>query len=161
MPPGAAPCPDPQVEQARRVKARYPGMPTVVYVAADGASPLYDAMLPLFQDWERYKGFFYLNSDGTPYKPHYKCAIGTTHSGAPNGVKAAGCMDVRWNFYNASARESVKTAGKIRHGCGFIVLGYVSVSTRAPHGVYVWRTHTTPIQPASNLAVSGSDRHST
>lgn len=56
-------------------------------------------------DWERYKGFFYLNSDGEPYSIRYKCAIGTTHSGASNGRKAEGCEVLDWNFYNESARE--------------------------------------------------------
>jgi hypothetical protein len=95
-----------QVEQARRVKERYPGMPTAVYWPADGAQPLYDAELPLFQNFERFKGFFFLNSSGLPLQPlRYKCAIGTTHSGSAAGVKQWGCQLLQWNFYNESAKE--------------------------------------------------------
>ena len=78
---------------------------TVVYMPSDGASPLFDAMLPLFDDWDRYRGFFYLDGAGAAYSTRYKCAIGTTHSGADNGRKAKGCEVLDWNFYNASARE--------------------------------------------------------
>jgi hypothetical protein len=94
-----------QVEQARRVKERYPGMPTVVYVPGDGAQPLYDAELALFEDFERYSGFFYLNATGGPLKRDWKCAINTTHSGEPSGRRAMGCEMLHWNFYNASAKE--------------------------------------------------------
>ena len=94
-----------QVEQARRVKQRYPTMPTVVYVPGDGAQPMYDADLPLFEDFERYKGFFYLNATGGPLKRSWKCAINTTHSGSAAGVRGPGCELLHWNFYNASARE--------------------------------------------------------
>jgi len=94
-----------QVEQARRVKQRWPGLPTVIYVPGDGAQPMYDAMLPLFADFESYKGFFCLDAAGNALKKGWKCAINTTHSRAANGVRYPGCMDLHWNFYNASAVE--------------------------------------------------------
>ena len=94
-----------QFEQVQRVKERYPHMPCVLYVPSDGASPLFDAMLPLFEDFQRYKNFFYLNASGEPYKIRYKCAINTTHSGSSTGVKAKGCEVLDWNFYNTSARD--------------------------------------------------------
>ena len=94
-----------QVEQARRVKQRWPGKPTAIYVPGDGAQPLYDAMLPLFEKFEHYKGFFYLDAAGMPLKKQWKCAINTTHSGAANGVRGPGCELLHWNFYNSSAKE--------------------------------------------------------
>jgi hypothetical protein len=68
-----------QVEQARRVKQRYPSMPTVVYMPGDGAQPMYDAELPLFDEFERFKGFFYLNADGEPLNVGYKCGTECPH----------------------------------------------------------------------------------
>ena len=93
-----------QVEQARRVKERYPRMPTVVYVPSDGVQPMYDADLPLFQDFQRFQDFFYLNASGSPLVRH-KCAIGTHKSGSPDGQQAFGCEVWNWNFYNASAKD--------------------------------------------------------
>jgi hypothetical protein len=86
-----------QIEQAKRVKARYPSTPTFVYLPIVDAQPYYDSEAPLFADRDRYADFFYLNGSGALYPPttHHKCM----------SKDEPKCLCTQWNFFNATANS--------------------------------------------------------
>mmetsp|Transcript_16974 Transcript_16974/g.44202 ORF Transcript_16974/g.44202 Transcript_16974/m.44202 type:complete len:329 (-) Transcript_16974:44-1030(-) len=85
-----------QIEQARRVKQRYPTKPTFVYLPIVDAQPYYATEKPIFTD-EQYHDFLFRAEDGSLYGPttHHKCA----------GAPVPDCICAQWNFFNKSARD--------------------------------------------------------
>lgn len=87
-----------QVDQARRVKAALPSLPTFIYMSVADTQPFYAASAPLFADLQRFAGFFFLDDAGAlwPNTTSHKCQ-GTDLLPA--------CLSSMWNFFNQSARR--------------------------------------------------------
>ena len=109
-----------QVEQARRLKAAYPHMPTFIYLPIVDAQPYYATERCLFDlgaaatsssrdrqrsvppqyppPSERFRDFLFLDAAGglSPNTTHYKCV--------PQHIERE-CTCAQWNFFNGSARD--------------------------------------------------------